>query len=48
MYCGEAAEMIQPLLLIGIKTPISMARLRTLDAAVHARPVPGGIAPAGG
>ena len=25
MYCGEVAEMIQPLLLIGMKTPISMA-----------------------
>jgi hypothetical protein len=24
MYCGDAAEMIQPLLLIGMKTPISM------------------------
>ena len=24
MYCGDVAEMIQPLLLIGMKTPISM------------------------
>src|SRR3984893_1558330 len=26
MYCGDAAEMIQPLLLIGINTPMSMPR----------------------
>jgi hypothetical protein len=28
MYCGEVAEIIQPLLLMGIKTPISISALR--------------------
>ena len=37
MYCGEVAEMIQPLLLIGMKTPMSMEALllpRSVPAVV--------------
>src|ERR1700712_1752545 len=35
MYCGDAAEMIQPLLLMGMKTPMSIRRSRSQDEDRH-------------